>query len=157
MFEANKEKTADSPLLEVPSHTARELVKDLKIADIPKLTSEGKIDFYAFRVAFISFVFEAGASMKEAQTLARHSNADLTINVYARTRKNRLIEVAETVGKNINPDEIYDHSMAPPVLAASEYDCKSSINRNLYNEREWSGRRDSNPHPAIRNTEALSN
>lgn len=145
LSESSKNKAADAPLLEVPSHPARDLDKDLKAAGILKVTSEGKLDFHAFRVAYVSFVFEAGASMKEAQTLARHSNADLTINVYARSRENRLIEVTEKVGKNIFQDEIYDHSMTHPALMAGEQNGKFSSNKTLNSEMEWSGRRDSNP------------
>ena len=71
---------------------------DLKAAGIPKNTKEGKIDFHSWRVAFVSFVLESGASMKEAQTLARHATPDLTMNICARTRETRLAEVAERVG-----------------------------------------------------------
>ena len=43
-------------------------------------------------------VIEAGASVKEAQTLLRHSTPQLTMNAYARARDHRLAEVAERVG-----------------------------------------------------------
>lgn len=46
----------DAPLLYVPSHTARELDKDLKSAGIPKTTSAGKVDFHACRVAYVSHI-----------------------------------------------------------------------------------------------------
>jgi len=49
-----------NPLLYVPSHPARELDKDLETAGIPKHTPEGKVDFHACRVAYISLLFEAG-------------------------------------------------------------------------------------------------
>ena len=35
--------------------------------------------------------------MKEGQTLARHATPDLTLNVYAKTRQERLQEVTEKV------------------------------------------------------------
>ena len=54
---------------------------------------EGKVDFHACRVAYISLLFEAGVSTKEAQTLARHSTLDLTLNTYARTREDRLTKL----------------------------------------------------------------
>jgi len=94
-----------NPLLYVPSHPARELDKDLATADIPKHTPEGKVDFHACRNAYISLLFEAGASTKEAQTLARHSTPDLTINTYARTREDRLTKLTEEVGDRVLPSQ----------------------------------------------------
>ncbi len=83
-------KIPDHPLLYVPSDPSRELGKDLKTAGIPKHTSEGKVDFHACRVAYITFVIESGANIKEAQVLARHKTPDLTMNVYGRVRQDRL-------------------------------------------------------------------
>ena len=55
------------------------------------------------RLAYINFVLESGASVKEAQALARHSTPELTMNVYGRTRKERLSETAEKVAANVLP------------------------------------------------------
>lgn len=88
-------------LLFVPVHTARDLKKDFDAAKLTKYMPNGKVDFHALRVAFTTFVFEAGATVKEAQTLARHSTPDLTLNVYARARDERLSKVAETINKNV--------------------------------------------------------
>ena len=51
-------------------------------------------DFHSLRVLFISRVVASGASMKEAQTLARHSTPVLTMNVYSRAS---LLDVAGAV------------------------------------------------------------
>lgn len=88
----------ENALLYVSSHPSRELDKDLKVAGIPKNTDEGKIDFHGCRVAYVTFVLNAGATVKEAQSLARHSNPSLTMNVYARTNKSRLAEISRRVG-----------------------------------------------------------
>ena len=104
MRHLRRDRTAEypkNPLLFVPSHPSRELEVDLKAAGIPKVTKEGKIDFHSCRVAFVTLVLEAGASAKEAQTLARHATPELTMNVYARTRDARLSLVAEHVGDRI--------------------------------------------------------
>jgi hypothetical protein len=69
----------------------------------------GKIDFQAIRVSYVTFVLEAGANPKEAQALARHATAHLTMNVYARARSERLAEVAEKVG------EVIDDTQSPDV------------------------------------------
>ena len=73
------------PLLYVPTHSARSLDADLRRAGIDKENPSGKIDFHACRVAYINFVLSVGASVREAQTLARHATADMTLNVYGRT------------------------------------------------------------------------
>ena len=91
----------EKPLLDVPTHTARMLDVDLKTARIPKRTEEGKIDFHALRTTFVTLTIESGASPKEAQELARHSTIDLTLNTYARTRKDRLAEITEHVAQTI--------------------------------------------------------
>lgn len=97
-----KGKKENDPILEVPSHPAREMDKDLVKAGIPKHTHKGKVDFHALRVAFITLLFEVGnASPKEAQELARHSTINLTMNVYTRTRDERLKNVTETLGESM--------------------------------------------------------
>jgi integrase len=51
-------------------------------------------DFHSLRVLFISRVVASGASVKEAQTLARHSTPLLTMNTYSRAT---LLDVAGAV------------------------------------------------------------
>ncbi len=87
------------PLLYIQKDPAKAFTKDLKAAEIPKHTKEGKLDFHALRVTYTTLVIEAGASVKEAQTLLRHSNPQLTMNTYARTREGRLADVTENVGR----------------------------------------------------------
>ena len=93
----------EEPLLYVPSNTSRMTDQDLKAAGIPKWTEEGKVDFHAFRVSYVSLVVETGADLKAAQSLARHTTPELTMNVYARVRGSKLTEVAEAVGRIILP------------------------------------------------------
>ena len=52
-------------------------------------------DFHALRACFISNVIRAGADLKEAMTLARHSDPKLTVSRYARTRLNDLGAVVD--------------------------------------------------------------
>ena len=85
------------PLLYVPTHLSRTLAADLMRAGIPKNTVEGKLDFHAIRLAYINLVIEAGATVKEAQTLARHAKPQMTLGVYGRTREERLHQVVEQV------------------------------------------------------------
>ncbi len=61
-------------------------------------------NIYALRVAFVTLAFEAGANIKEGQALARHSTPQLTMNVYARARNERLSDLVEKVGKTVLSD-----------------------------------------------------
>ncbi len=90
------------PLLYVPSNTSRDLGKDLKAAGIPRHGPGGKLDFHACRTAYVSLVLESGATAKEAQELARHSTPDLTMNVYGRTREDRLTDTVEHIGEAVS-------------------------------------------------------
>jgi len=92
-------------LLFVPMHTEKAVAEDLERAGIPHWTPQGKVDFHALRVAFINLVIESGATVKEAQALARHSTPELTMNVYGRTRPERLHETVEKIAASLIPDE----------------------------------------------------
>lgn len=72
------------PILVVPEKTARMLRSDLRAAGIPYRTADGILDFHSLRVTFISHLVSSGASIKVAQTLARHASPVLTLAVYAK-------------------------------------------------------------------------
>ncbi len=116
-----------NPLLYVASHAARDLKKDLLKAGInPDDDGTGKIDFHACRVAYTTLVVEAGATVKEAQTLARHSTSTMTLDRYAKTREDRLVELTEAVGSAVACENA-------PAKAGTE---------------DWWRRRESNPQPS---------
>jgi integrase len=59
------------------------LQRDLKAADIPYIDKQGRYaDFHALRHTFITNMMKSGINPKTAQSLARHSTIDLTMNVY---------------------------------------------------------------------------
>jgi integrase len=91
----------DSPLLFVPSHLLRLFDKDLARAEIAKANDSGRLDFHGLRVACITLAGEAGGTVRELQTLARHSTPGLTMNVYAKARDGRMGELAERIGQNV--------------------------------------------------------
>ena len=70
-------------------------------AKVMRDTPEGRADLDACRNVYITSVIHSGANVKEAQSLARHGTPDLTMNVYARTRRERLQALAESVGDTI--------------------------------------------------------
>jgi len=93
-------KEPDAPLLQITSHLCREMDKDLIAAGIPKnIIGQGKLDFHALRGTFITLLIENGGNVKEVQTLARHSDPRLTMNIYAKASNKRLAELADTLGK----------------------------------------------------------
>ena len=59
------------------------LKHDLEVAGIPYVDENGRFgDFHALRHTFITNMVKSGVSPKAAQSLARHSTIDLTMNVY---------------------------------------------------------------------------
>ncbi len=119
----------EDPLLYVPSHPARDMDRDMEAAGIQKWNPHGKIDFHAARTAFITFLFESGASLKEAQSLARHSTPTITANTYARTRPERLADVTEKVGEAVlgDPDRA---ECVPQRVAGAEGDSVNASDPN---------------------------
>ena len=96
-----KRRLPANPLLYVPSHTARDLEKDLIKVGIDKVQPDGSIvDFHACRAAYITMVGEATHVVKELQSLARHADVNLTVGVYAKAGNDRLKEVATAVADN---------------------------------------------------------
>ncbi len=99
-------KPAGAPVLAMPARTADMIRSDLRRARalwlregtdpaerrrrnrsdfLAVVDSEGRVaDFHALRGSFITLLVKSGASVKEAQELARHSDPKLTLGVYAR-------------------------------------------------------------------------
>lgn len=88
-------------LFNMPTHTGRAFSKDREKAGVRKETPDGTADFHALRVTFVTNLIENGASAKEAQTLARHSTPDITMNTYARTRRTNLQDITDRIGKKL--------------------------------------------------------
>ncbi len=57
------------------------------------------VDFHGLRVHYISRVVEAGANVKEAMELARHSDPKLTLKTYARVGMHNLARVLDGMPK----------------------------------------------------------
>jgi site-specific recombinase XerC len=121
-------KHEDDPLVFVARESAAALDKDLERAGIKKVTPDGKLDFHALRVAYSTFVVEAGTDIKTAQTLMRHSSPNLTLNTYARARKERLAEVAEKVGTAMMPNQstLLAHQRFEPCAGGGASTCAVS-------------------------------
>jgi integrase len=100
LVEIAKGKKDNEPLLQISkSHLAENLQRELEAIGIPVKTFTGKLDFHALRTTYDSLLFESGASVKEAMSLARHKNPTLTLVTYGRARNERLKKVANTLGE----------------------------------------------------------
>ena len=90
-----------APVFDTPrlsQKTGKLIRADLTAAGVPYVDEDGRVaDFHALRVSFISAVVRAGASPKEAQTLARHADPSLTFKVYAKTRMHDLTRALEAM------------------------------------------------------------
>jgi hypothetical protein len=85
----------------VPRDLAPRLDKDLQAAGIPKYTKAGKLDFHALRVTYINLVIASGVNPKEAQTLARHATAELTIGFYGHATDQRLAQTIDQIAQHV--------------------------------------------------------
>ena len=81
---SKKKLRPDEPIIDVTNKRTGEMIqKDLKRAGIPYVDDRGYYaDFHALRKTFITNLARAGVSPKNAQILARHSDINLTMNIY---------------------------------------------------------------------------
>lgn len=129
---------ANGTLLKVTRHPARYFKADLKRAKIdPTDNGDGKLDFHALRVTFTTMVVDCGASVKEAQAMARHSTPNLTMNTYARAASKRLSYLAESIGERFKParSEVVEVMGVEPTT--------SLPHNNLISNEKWSSNSDS--------------
>jgi integrase len=101
LVQACKGKDLNDSLLNVPKRPHEHLYRAMASAGVQKMCPGGKVDFHALRTAYATLAIECGANIKEAQTLLRHSTPHLTLNVYARARNTRLVEVTENIGERV--------------------------------------------------------
>ena len=80
----------------MPEKTAKMLRVDLKAANIPHVTPDGLGDFHSFRHSFVTWLATSNMPVKMAQTLARHSDPKLTLNVYAHVSPKQQADAPES-------------------------------------------------------------
>jgi integrase/recombinase XerD len=94
-------KVAGQPVFKVKSlhwRTWKMMKVDLKAAGVAPVDEDGRVaDFHALRHSYITEIVRAGASVKEAQTLARHKTPELTFRVYAHARLHDLTRTLEAM------------------------------------------------------------
>ena len=78
------EKAPRSPVFALPEKTAQMLHADLRRCGIEPVDAQKRVvDTHSLRHGYISALARAGVPLKVAQTLARHSDPKLTMNIYA--------------------------------------------------------------------------
>ena len=88
---------AGEPVFSMPDKAAPMLRADLKAAGIASTDKAGRVvDFHSLRHGYISRVVDGGASVKESQELARHSDPRLTMG-YAHTRLHNKVKHLENL------------------------------------------------------------
>ncbi len=133
-------------LLYVPAEAGKDLDRDLEKAGIKKTTPKGKLDFHAIRTCFVSLSIEAGATAKEAQQLARHSDPRITMNVYARANDERLAAVVDRVANRVFPTGLGANMVHMLADDVTKDKAKSLIAKEVTEGKvDWS-RGESNPH-----------
>ena len=109
----------------------------------------GDVDFHSFRVVFITRVVEAGATVKEAQTFARHSTPDLTMNTYAKASPKRLTDLAEKISEDMAEEAECALCVHQRIGARECAPEKANKSNKMDHEEQWWRRRESNPRPKI--------
>jgi integrase len=113
-----KAKIPTNPLLYVPSHTSRDLAKDMAVAGIEVENKEGRLVFHNLRKAFCTLVMEEGGNLKETQDLTRHKTQAILTDRYLSAKPERKRELVEKVASRVLPqqaDTEYALSMQPAV------------------------------------------
>ena len=78
---------------------------DLAAAGIAYRDDNDRVaDFHCLRGTYISLIVSGGASVKTAQTLARHSTPSLTIGIYAKASVHDLAGAVESL-PDLTPSE----------------------------------------------------
>ena len=105
-FLANKAPRTKAFKMPVPDKVTRMYKADLKVAGIEYKVDGKCADFHSLRHTFITNIIKAGATIKEAQTLARHSKPELTIKVYSHVEINDTRRVVERLSSFIASPQI---------------------------------------------------
>ena len=93
-------KDSTAPLLKLHGHPSERFNLDAKKAGLILNTPEGKLTFHSLRKGLVTLVQQhAGATLVEAQKLARHSDPRLTANIYSRPAQARQAALVESLGR----------------------------------------------------------
>jgi integrase len=135
-----RERVPESPLLYVSLNISQHMAADMANAKVEKKAFGGQADFHALRVTHVSLGFEAGASVKDAQALARHSTPGMTLNTYGRTRDDCLAQIVERIGDMVAPKQEYAVFRTAQAAGAEGLDVSALPDMVLGKKRDGAGR-----------------
>ncbi len=115
LYRATKGKPGKAKLLEGLSqnHAGELLRSDMKAAGLETNNSEGKIDFHSLRVTFITHMARLGTDIKTLQEIARHSDINMTMNVYAKTNPELRAGAINALNEAVAGDLCHIRNTAP--------------------------------------------
>lgn len=91
-----------APILTLPPNYHRGWRSDIEAANVLYETPAGLAVVHSLRKSFTTLVQElAGASLSEAQKLARHSTPSLTSNVYTKSSNAKLLSLVDVLGQKL--------------------------------------------------------
>ena len=147
-------KRPTEPLLQTNTHPHRTFKIDCEKAGVALETFEGRTTFHALRHTAITLTGECGATPKQMQTFARHSDPRITMNTYAKVRREKQAELVEKMGNVIETavqKAVLEKQRAESVHAetavASATDHNAANPIGLSDDDKWWRRGESNPRP----------
>jgi len=161
---ASEDKPENAPLLKTSHHHDRNFTTDREKAGIPADKFGGRATFHSLRHTAITLAGDCGASAKEMQTFARHSDPRLTLNVYAKVRQGRQSEIAERIGnviedakRSVDVSEQRAQSVHAKAAGAETCSPNNIKRRNLGDNNQWYRGPESNRRPWVYESHALTN
>ncbi len=99
-----------------PDHSERRIRSESDFLAIENAKGH-VVDFHALRGTFVTALIRGGATVKEAQELARHSDPKLTMNIYTKLGAHDLSDALDAL-----PDLFDDEPQAERLRATGTYD-----------------------------------
>lgn len=115
---------------------AEMLEVDLKAAGIPVKTADGILDFHALRATFITSLVRGGVHPKIVQTLARHSQIELTMKLYTKLTASEVapaLDVLPEIAPNLHQTRVRSgHSESETDRSKNEKKKPQTANRKRF-------------------------
>ena len=103
LAELAKAKLPNDRLLGIPKgpDPAAYITEDYTRAGVKMSREEGRASWHSLRKVFINNVVQCGADLKTIMTLARHSSATMSMDVYAKAKPDLLRATAEAATERV--------------------------------------------------------
>lgn len=127
---------AEEPLLGIPKgpDPAAYIGADFDKAGIKRETAEGKATWHSLRKTYVNALVRSGQDLKTIMTLARHSSAQLSMEVYASADPKRLRKAADAAAQHVKAAVLKAKcctGVARKVVGAEDIDVNASAESAL--------------------------